>query len=122
MTRTNTFIFFFCFIVQFFYRQLDKTVNQPTLDLRSLLRQGVTQWFKPLLLKKKLLEPNADFNYHETDAYKNQRYKGKTKTKELEKKIEFIPFLLCNTGNTNRFFYFQNSFLFLFVCLVLFSF
>ena len=27
------------------------------------------------MLKKKLLEPNADFNYHETDAYKNQRYK-----------------------------------------------
>ena len=29
LTRTNIkFIFFFCFIVQFFYRQLDKTVNQ----------------------------------------------------------------------------------------------
>ena len=47
---------------------------------------GVTQWFKPLLLKKKLLEPNADFNYHETDAYKNQRYKGKQKQKNWKRK------------------------------------
>ena len=36
---------------------------------------GQTQWFKPLLLQKKLLEPNAEFNYYESDTYINQRYK-----------------------------------------------
>ena len=53
------------------------------------------------------MEPNADFNYHETDAYKNQRYKGKKK--ELEKKIDIINFEVAIPviRNTKSFLFFS---------------